>query len=418
MRLFFIQFIWLWSCTLGLAQTNDNVFVTVDELIQEALKNNPEIRAFDANRNAAHARIPQMSALDNPQFNFEIMEAPRSDPFNSSQWKYVNFELMQMFPFPGKLAKAKNLAEIDAEHAHHDYEEKTLEIIEKVKAAYFELYFIQRALEVNQENIGLMQQFVNIAKIRYAVAQAMNQDLLKANVELARLANEQITLAQQEETAKAMLNILLNRPPQSPLGLTVLPERTAKAFNLEELQRTALATRPMIRHDSLSVVQSRVAKSLAQRQYWPDFNVSLEYVTSPLDGFRGWTVMSGITLPFAPWSVKRQRGGVEEATASIGVKEAMLNNSKNMILFVVKDALVKVQTAQRLVELYRATVLPQAEQSLRATTAAYQTQQSDFLTLLDGYRMLQMFKLEYYEAQAKYEMSLAELERAVGGKLE
>jgi outer membrane protein TolC len=85
-----------------------------------------------------------------------------------------------------------------------------------------------------------------------------------------------------------------------------------------------------------------------------------------------------------------------------------------MILFVVKDALVKVQTAQRLVELYRATVLPQAEQSLRATTAAYQTQQTDFLSLLDSYRMLQMFKLEYYEAQAKYEMSLAELERAVG----
>jgi outer membrane protein TolC len=63
-------------------------------------------------------------------------------------------------------------------------------------------------------------------------------------------------------------------------------------------------------------------------------------------------------------------------------------------------------------------VLPQAEQSLQATIAAYQTQQTDFLSLLDGYRMLQTFKLEYYEALAKYEMSLAELERAVGKKLE
>ncbi len=401
-----------------MAQTGNNVSITLDEVIREALKNNPELQAFDENRRVAHARIPQMSALDNPRFNYKIMEAPRSDVFNTSRWKYVNFELMQMFPFPGKLAKAKNLAEIDAEHAHHDYQEKTLEIIEKVKAAYFELYFIQRALEVNLENIGLMNQFVNIAKIRYAVAQAMNQDLLKANVELARLANEQITLAQQEETAKAMLNILLNRPPQSPLGLTVLPERTARAFNLEELQHTALATRPMIQHDSLSVVQSRVAKSLARRQYWPDFNVSLEYVTSPLDGFRGWTTVAGISLPFAPWTVKRQRGMVEETVADISMKEAMLNNTKNMILFAVKDALVKVQTQQRLIDLYRATVLPQAEQSLRATIAAYQTQQTDFLSLLDSYRMLQMFKLEYYEATAMYEMNLAMLERAVGRKLE
>jgi outer membrane protein TolC len=407
----------LWSCASGFAQT-DNVVVTVDELIQGALKSNPELRAFDENRSAAHARIPQMSALDNPQFIFEIMEAPRSQPFNTSKYKYVNFELMQMLPFPGKLAKAKTLAEIDAEHAHHDYQEKELEIIEKVKAAYFELYFIQRSFEVNLENVGLMNQFVNIAKIRYAVGRAMNQDVLKANVELAKLANEQITLAQQEETAKAMLNILLNRPPQAPLGLTVLPERKTQNLNLEDLQHLALATRPMVRHDSLSVVQSHVAKSLAQRQYWPDFNVSLEYVTSPLDGFRGWTTMAGISLPFAPWTVKRQSGRVEETLADISMKEAVLNNTRNVILFTVKDALVKVQTQQRLIDLYRATVLPQAEQSLQATIAAYQTQQTDFLSLLDSYRMLQMFKLEYYEALAKYEMSLAELERAVGKKLE
>ncbi|MGH7494544.1 MAG: TolC family protein, partial [bacterium] len=293
MRLFFVLSMLLWISTAGFAQT-DNAVVTVDELIQEALKNNPDIRTFDANRDAAHARIPQMSSLDNPQFIFEIMEMPRSEPFNTSQWKYVNFELMQMFPFPGKLGKAKTLAEIDAEHAHHDYEEKILEIIEKVKAGYFELYFIQRALEINQENIGLMQQFVNIAKIRYAVGKGMNQDVLKANVELAKLANEQITFAQQEETAKAMLNTLLNRPPQAPLGQTVLPERKALNLNLEALQRLALATRPMVRHDSLGLVQSRVANSLARRQYWPDFNVALEYVTSPLDGFRGWTTMAGI----------------------------------------------------------------------------------------------------------------------------
>jgi len=418
MKSFFVLFILLWSHASGSAQTSDNAVVTLDELIQQALKNNPEIRAFEANRSAAHARIPQMSALDAPQFNFEIEEAPRSQPFNTSKYKYVNFELMQMFPFPGKLGKAKTLAEIDAEHAHHDFQEKTLEIVEKVKATYFELYFIQRAIEVNWENIGLMNQFVNIAKIRYAVGQGMNQDVLKANVELAKLANEQITLQQQEETAKAMLNSLLNRPPQAPLGLTVLPERKALHLNLEELQRLALATRPMVRHDSLGVVQSRVANSLAQRQYWPDFNVSLEYVTSPLDGFRGWTTMAGISLPFAPWTVKRQAGRVEETAADISMKEAVLNNTRNMILFTVKDALVKVQTQQRLIDLYRATVLPQAEQSLQATIAAYQTQQTDFLSLLDSYRMLQMFKLEYYEAQAKYEMSLAELERAVGKKLE
>jgi outer membrane protein TolC len=400
------------------AQNNSPATITLEELMQEALQNNPELRAFDANRDAAHARIPQMRSLDDPRFDVEIEEAPRSEPFNTSQWKYVNFGLTQMLPFPGKLGKAKKLAEIDAEHAHHDYQEKALDVVANVKATYFELYMIQRGLEVNRENINLMTQFVNIARIRYAVGQVMNQDVLKANVELARLANAQITLQQQEETVKAMLNVLRNRAPQAPLGQTVLPERSALSFDLEALQRQALEMRPMLRHDSLAVVQSRVANSLARRQYWPDFDLSLMYVTSPYDGFRGFTAMAGVSLPFSLWSIKKQRGRVDETAAEIRMKEAMFNNTRNMILFAVKDGLTKVQSAQRMLELYRATVLPQAEQSLQVTLANYQTRQTDFLMLLDSYRMLQMSKMEYYEAQAKHEMSLAELERAVGKRLE
>ena len=418
MKSFLLLLIVFLSFTPLFSQNNSPAAITLDELIQEALQNNPELRAFDANRDAAHARIPQMSSLDDPMFNVEIEEAPRSEPFNTSQWKYVNFGLTQMLPFPGKLAKAKKLAEIDAEHAHHDYAEKALEVIASVKGAYFELYMIQRGLEVNRENIDLMTQFVNIAKIRYAVGQVMNQDVLKANVELARLANGQITLQQQEETIKAMLNVLRNRAPQTPLGQAVLPERSPLSFDLEALQRVALAHRPMLHHDSLSVVQSRVANSLARRQYWPDFEVSLKYVTSPYDGFRGFTAMAGVSLPFSLWSIKKQRGRVEETAAEIRMKEAMINNTRNMILFAVKDGLTKVQSAQRILELYRTTVLPQAEQSLQVTLANYQTRQTDFLMLLDSYRMLQMSKMEYYEAEAKYEMSLAELERAIGKKLD
>jgi len=406
----FLGFAPLW------AQSNSPA-ITLDELIQEALQNNPELRAFEAGHHAAVARIPQMSALDDPRFDIEIEEAPGAAPLKTSEWKYVNFGISQMLPFPGKLAKAQKIAEIDAEHAYHDYAEKALDVIAGVKAAYFELYMIQRGLEINRENINLMTQFVNIAKIRYTVGQVMNQDVLKANVELARLANAQITWQQQEETVKAMLNVLRNRAPQTPLGQAVLPERRPLSFDLEALQRHALAHRPMIHHDSLSVAQSRVANSLARRQYWPDFDLSLMYVTSPFDGFRGFTAMAGVSLPFSLWSIKKQRGRVEETAAETRMKEAMLNNTKNMILFAVKDGLTKVQSAQRMLELYRTTVLPQAEQSLQATLANYQTRQTDFLMLLDSYRMLQMSKMEYYEAEAKYEMNLAELERAVGKEL-
>lgn len=400
------------------SQNHSPAPITLAELIQEARQNNPELRAFDAGRQVAAARIPQMSSLDDPRFGIEIEEAPRSSPFKSSEWRFLNFGISQRLPFPGKLAKARSIAEIDAEHAHHDYEEKQLEIVEQIKAAYFELYFIQRRRTVNQENTDLMQYFVDIAKTRYAVGIVKNQEVLKANVELARLANEQMTLQQQEEIATARLNILLNRSPQAPLGTAILPQRQTASFDLEELQRDALAHRPMIHHDTLSVTQSRVANDLARRQYWPDLDLSLKYVTSPLEGFRGWTAMAGFNLPLAFWSSKKYRSAVAETEAEVRLKEAMLNNSRNRVKLMVREALVKAQSAQRSVGLYRNTILPQAEQVLQATIAGYQTGQTDFLMLLDSYRMLQMFKLEYHEAEAMYEMSLAELERAVGKPLE
>lgn len=406
------------SCSLALAQTASTDTLVLGDLIRLALRDNLELRAYTQSHHAAEARVPQMSSLDAPRFDFEIEEAPRNEPFNTSQWRMLNFGLTQMLPFPGKLNKAKKLAEIEVMHAHHELAEKALEVIGQVKAAYFELYMIQRNLAVNRENLELMRQFVNIAQVRYAVGQVMNQDVLKANVELARLSNEQITLQQQEEIAKGMLNVLLNRAPQSPLGQAVVSERDSLVFELATLQEIAFASRPMLHHDSLSITQSRLAQSLARQEYWPDFEVSLKYVASPFDGFRGFTAMTGASVPFAFWSIKKQRGRVAETEAELRRNEARFANTRNMILFAVQAALTKVQSTQRMLALYRDTILPQAEQALQVTLANYQTRQTDFLMLLDSYRMLQMSKMEYYEAQAKFEMSLAELERAVGRRME
>ena len=297
--------------------------VDLERVVAEVLANNPELQAFNENRRVAAARIPQMGALDDPMFNFEIEEAPSSAIFNSSQWKYVNFQLTQSIPFPGKLSNKQTIAEFNAEHALHDYQEKMLEVIDKVKTAYYELYYAQRAMEVNQENTRLLEQFAQTAKTRYAVGKATNQDVLKANVEVAKLANERIALNQKEETAKAMLNVLLNRLPQAPLGKTFVDDGTTKVYELEKLQELALQTRPMVKHDSLGIVQSEVNLALAKKQYLPDFNAGIKYVRSPLDGFRGWTAMVGISLPFSPWTLGKRSGQVEEATADIQMKRAM-----------------------------------------------------------------------------------------------
>jgi cobalt-zinc-cadmium efflux system outer membrane protein len=82
-----------------------------------------------------------------------------------------------------------------------------------------------------------------------------------------------------------------------------------------------------------------------------------------------------------------------------------------------RTAFVRVQTAQRLAESYKTSLLPQAESALSVSEAGYQAGKSSFLDLLDAQRSLLNFKLEYYQYLADYEQRAAELERVIGEEL-
>ncbi|MBI4548399.1 MAG: TolC family protein [Ignavibacteriae bacterium] len=384
----------------------DLQFLTV-----EALLNNPDIQAFLYQMDVMEAKVSQARALDDPELRYMRMEMPG---FLWRQAKYSNFELMQMLRFPTKLATQGKLAEIRAEHAHHDHLEKINEVLARLKSAYYELWIVQQNIVLNQENARLIKQFVEIARTKYAVGETSQQDVLKAQVELAMIHNELITLRQQELSAKAMLMAILNRAPNDTLGLAIIPEEVISPAPLDSLLHFALLNRSMLKHDSLSIDESRTELSLAKQEYIPDFKFGLEYVTGPVDGFRGWTITAGITLPFAPWTLGKASARVGEANATIKRSEAQYNASKNMVLSNVKDFYYKIEAGKRQLDTYRTSILPQARQSLNASQAAYQTGKTDFLMLIDSYRTLVDLTKEYFMLRMTYEQTTAELEREVG----
>jgi outer membrane protein TolC len=127
-----------------------------------------------------------------------------------------------------------------------------------------------------------------------------------------------------------------------------------------------------------------------------------------------WATMVGISIPIAPWTSGKVVSKVEENELNVKKAEEEYSNMKNMTLFELQDALVKVQTNQNIVLLYRNTTIPQAEQTLQSTIAAYQTGKTEFLMLIDAYRMLLMTRLDYSMAVMSYMASQAQLEQAVG----
>ncbi|MFN3467815.1 MAG: TolC family protein, partial [Candidatus Brocadiales bacterium] len=105
---------------------------------------------------------------------------------------------------------------------------------------------------------------------------------------------------------------------------------------------------------------------------------------------------------------------VKEAREVLQAAEAEYQAVKNAVLFEVKDFWTKTINAQTTARIYSESVIPLAEQSLKAALTEYETEKIDFLTLLDSERTLLDVRIQYHEAERDFKANLAELERVVG----
>jgi outer membrane protein TolC len=245
-------------------------------------------------------------------------------------------------------------------------------------------------------------------------------------VELSRIVNELITLEQLKETSIAKINTLLNRHPDTPLGTPEAVDITELTVSLKELYGKAKEISPELNILKYKIERDKAAYKLAKKQYYPDFTFGFNYtfiddlpssvMSSPIGESRdSYTGTLSMNIPI--FQKRKRDAGVREANARLKSSEKAYKNMENMTLFGVKDYHFKVQTAERLVKLYRDSIIPQAEQSLKAAEIGYQAGKVDFLNLIDSQRVLLDFNLAFYRAVADFGINIAELERVVGIEL-
>jgi len=382
----------------------------LNAVVTEALAQNPAIQAAHHRWQAAQERAPQARALDDPEFKIELWNTPEN--LDVTRTDNTIFGLSQRFPFPGKLGLKESLAVKEAEMAAAQLRAKEREVAAQAKSAYYEVFLAHREIDVHHEQVAILKEFFEIANARFRVGKGAQMDVLKASRELSMLANDLSVLEQQLETAKARLNILLNRAPQSPLGEPLEPVGPRARRTLEALQQTAVQNRPELRALDLDIARSETATALAHKQYYPDFNVTVSRFQN--DGMRdGYGAMATMSLPFF-WTKPKYDAGVREARANQDSAQAAFQSLKNQVLFEVKDFLVRAEAAEKVIALYKTTVIPQAQQTLESARINYRAAKVEFLTMLDAERALRDFQLEYYRSLTAFEQRTAELERAVG----
>jgi outer membrane protein TolC len=399
---------------LSRAQDSDSVprnRLVLHELIQEVLARNPELVAARKQWEAATNRIAQAQSLDDPTLSVQLWNIPQ--PFKATQADNTIFGLSQNLPFPGKRSLKGDVASRSAEMTEQAVRAKERELVARLKQAYYDLFLAQKAVQIHHQQVDLLRQFVEITNAKFRAGKGGQADVLKAQVELSLLFQHRPALDQRRETTEAMLNTLLDRDPASPLGLAEEPAHLPFMQPADDLHSLALNERPEIKAAELDVQRNEQSHALAQRQYYPDFNVAFQRFQNyqANDGFGAYVAMS---IPFAFWTKPKYDAGVQEAAAAVAAARAQQHTMENMTRFQINDLLAKLRATDQVATLYRTTILPQAEQSLEAARVGYRAGKAGFLDLIDTQRAWRGFQLEYFKALVDRQYRLAELEQVVG----
>ena len=402
------------SSGLSRAQDGDSVLrerLMLPELVQEVLARNPELVAARKQWEAATNRIAQVRSLDDPTLFVDLFNVPRT--FNVTQTQNSIFGLSQNLPFPGKLGLKGEVASRSADMTEQAVRAKERELVARLKQAYYDLFLAQKTVQIHHEQVELLRQFFEIANAKFRSGKGSQADVLKAQVELSLLQQQLPVLQQRRKTVAAMLNTLLDRVTSSPLGIAQEPSQLPIERPLDDLHSLALNDRPELKAAELDVQRSEQSHALAERQYYPDFNVSFRRFQNfqANDGFGAYVAMS---IPFAFWTKPKYDAGVQEAAAVVAVARAQQHTLENLTRFQINDLLAKLQATDQVTTLYRTTILPQAEQSLESARVGYRAGKGGFLDLIDTQRAWRGFQLEYFKALVDRQHRLAELEQVVG----
>ncbi len=383
--------------------------LTLNQVLESAERDNPEILAARKRWLAFQKRVAQAATPDKPRLDIERMYVPSGKSVLTGADE-KSLAITQEIPFPTTLYLRGAAAAKEAAMAEQAYRAKVRDVLARTRSAYAMLYLAHKSLGIVDENIELMRRFSKVAESKYTAGHGAQSDALKAQVELTKMLNMGVMLAQDRETAAAMLSALLNRDAREPLGLPAEPALPKPGESLESVHALALAERPELKEAQFNVERAGKSLAVARSEFLPDIMLQYRQRNDPMRGKTRDAVL-GLSLPLWFW---KPAAMAAEAKAEREMAEAELEGMRAMTSAEVKSAWIRAQTAGRLADIYRTSVLPQADQAVRVAEAGYQANKASFLDLLDAQRSLLNFRLEYYQFLADYEQRTAELERVVG----
>jgi outer membrane protein, heavy metal efflux system len=385
----------------------------LQDLIDEAMKNSPDILAAEARTQAAQYRVPQAKSLPDPMFMFGYQnEGFQKITMGEEIGSQGMFSLSQMFYFPGKRALKGEMATRDAESVAELHRLAKLRTVARIKELYYELFLSYKVIDVLRDKSALFSRVEDAALARYTSGMGSQQEAVMAQTEKYMLLEKEEMQKQKIQTLEAMLNSVAGRNVSTPLGRPAELPNTPFTHSLDELLQMVKAISPEVKSKEKMVQGAEAKVEMAKKEYYPDFTLTGGYFPRTGGLLDMWSVTATVNLPI--YYTSKQRQAVFEAQASLAETKRELLATEYMAAAYVRENFSMFRTAERLMKLYKEGLLPKANQDVELALAGYMTGKTEALTAITRVKNLLDTDLLHWTQATEKEKAIARLEMVTG----
>lgn len=387
--------------------------LNLSDLIEEALRNSPELLVSEARVTASKHRIPQAKSLPDPMLMFGYQnEGFRRFTLGNEPDAMGMFSLSQMFPFPGKRALKGDMATGDMESLRSMYRATQLKIEATVKQLYFDLFLAYKNIDILRKTTDFFSRIEDAASARYASGMGSQQEVIMAQTEKYMLLEKEEMQRQKIEAVTGMLNTTLGRPVDSPLGRPGDPPKATQTLPLEGLIQKAKQHSPEVtsRQKMLQAADAKV--KMAQREYYPDITIGANYYPRT----KGFMDMASLTATInIPIFYKtKQDQAVLEANAELLAAKREVTATEYMVSSAIRDNYSMAVTADKLMTLYRDGLTPKISQDFQLALSGYATGSIEAITAISRLKALLDTELLYWAQRVEREKAIARIDALTG----
>jgi outer membrane protein TolC len=385
----------------------------LQQLIEEALRNSPDIHTSKSQVSASEYRIPQVKTLPDPTLSFGYQnEGFKKYTYGISEDAQWMFSASQTFPFPGKLSLKGEAAAKESESTYANYEALRLKTISRVKELYFDLYVTYRDIDLIHERTTLFSRVEDAALARYSTGKGSQQEVLMAQTEKYMLLEKEEMLRQKIQSLEALLNITVGRQADAPLGRPSDTSPSMFPYTMNDLIKIANERSPEIAAKDKMIGAAEAKVAFAKKDYIPDFTVAGSYFVRG-NGFENmWSLTTSINVPI--FYRTKQRHAVNEADASLNAARSEKESMKLTIASAIKDNYATLTATDRLMSLYKDGLIPKSRQDVELALSGYKTGTVDAFTIITRLKSVIDFEISYWGQFAEHEKAIARLEAIAG----